>query len=666
MAVVQKSQKKIEALRDEITHHDTLYYVLGKPTISDAEYDKLFSELKKLEEAHPELITSNSPTQRVGGAPLDFLPKFTHRVPLLSLESLFTTEEAAAFDKRIRKDSGKEDFQYVVEPKFDGLSIEVVYRDGVFSEAGTRGDGTVGEDATQNVKIIKSLPLKLKKGPVPHELHLRGEVIMPIAGFEKLNKGLIELGEEPFANPRNAASGSLRQLDPRITAKRPLDIFLYGILYADSWKPKTQWEVLEQLQAWGLRTNPYRRLCHTVSEISEFHQELYEKRDDLDYEIDGIVAKLNDLTLQAHLGERARSPRWAFAYKFEPRKEITKIEGIAVQVGRQGTLTPVAVMRPVDVGGVTVSRASLHNLDFVNKLDVRIGDEVRIARAGDVIPEVIEVIHTKRKGNPKKFEMPQKCPVCGSKVIQEGSYHLCSAGYTCPAQVKWAIIHYASRDAMDIEGLGRETVELLVEKKIIENVADLYILKKQNLLGLPSFKDKKADNLLSGVEASQTRSLSRFVYGLGIRHVGEEIARILVSHFGNLEALMQSGEEEVQRISGIGPQIAKSLVAYFGDPRNKKLIRLLLERGVAPVSEKVGTSGALAGKTFVLTGELTSLSRGEAESKIRALGGHPAGSVSKKTDYVVAGTNPGSKYDKAMKLGVAVLDEKGFLDFFKK
>ncbi|MDO8519996.1 MAG: NAD-dependent DNA ligase LigA [Deltaproteobacteria bacterium] len=653
-------QKKIEALRDEIIRHDTLYYVLGKPTISDAQYDKLFRELKELEESHPELVTPDSPTQRVGGAPLDFLPQFTHRVPLLSLESLFTSEDIETFDKRVRKDTGKSEIAWIVEPKFDGLSIEVVYQDGLFYQAGTRGDGTTGEDVTQNIRTIKSLPLKLRGEGYPRELHLRGEVILPIKGFDKLNKGLIEQGEEPFANPRNAASGSLRQLDSRITAKRPLDIFLYGILYANSRMPKTQWEVLSQLEAWGLRINPYRRICKSVEEIGRFHRELFEKRDSLDYEIDGIVAKLNDLAVQAHLGERTRSPRWAFAYKFEPRKEITRVEDIAVQVGRQGTLTPVAIMRPVDVGGVTVSRASLHNLDIVRKLDVRIGDEVRIARAGDVIPEVIEVIPGKRKGNPPKFEMPEKCPVCRNKVIQEGSYYLCSGGYTCSAQVKWAIIHYASRDAMDIEGLGRETVELLVEKKWIENAADLYLLQKKDLIGLPSFKEKKAQNLLDGIEASKKRPLSRFIYALGIRHVGEEIARILVNHFGSLSALMATGEEDIRKVSGIGPQIAKSVTAYFADSRNKKLVGLFMERGVFPSSEKTVSSGLLAGLTFVLTGELTSISRSEAEAKIRSLGGHPAGSVSKKTDYVVAGANPGSKYDKAVKLGVTVLEEKDF------
>lgn len=691
---VMDIQNKIKYLREEIRHHDHLYYVLGKPEISDAQYDKLFRELVTLEKENPDLVTPDSPTQRVGGAPLDFLPKFKHKVPLLSLESIFLPKEVETFHKRIISSlpsplggegshagggTGEGGVTYVVEPKFDGLSVEVIYRDGVFFKAGTRGDGTTGEEVTQNVKTIKSLPLKLTgKGTIPREIHLRGEVLMTMKGFERLNKKLIERGDEPFANPRNAASGSLRQLDPRITAERPLDIYLYGFLYADNpekgplpegepfglrgWKPKSQWEVLESLGSWGLRINPHRKRCQSVNEIIAFHKDLYKKRDQLDYEIDGVVVKLDDISIQESLGARARSPRWAYAFKFEPRKEITTVEDIVVQVGRQGTLTPVACLKPVDVGGVTVSRATLHNLDIVQKLDVRIGDEVKVARAGDVIPEVIEVNHRKRKGKLNPFSMPSICPVCKSKLIREGAFFFCTGGSTCSAQAKWSVIHYASRRAMDIETLGKETVEALLQKGLIENIADLYTLKKEDLLTLEGFKEKKAENLLSGIEASKGQSLPRFLFGLGIRHVGEEIARILADHFGGLDKIMSASLEEVSNIKGIGPEIAKSLTDYFKVSRNQKLVELLVSRGVNPRHEvRKTTGGPLSGKTFVLTGELSSMSRPEAEAKIKSLGGKTTSSVSKKTSYVVVGENPGSKYDKAKKLGVEVLDEKGFL-----
>lgn len=662
---LESVRRKIEALREEIRRHDFLYYIKDKPRISDAQYDALFRELKELEEKYPQLLSADSPTQRVGGAPVDFLPKFKHRVPLLSLESLFTEADVQAFDKRIRKEvdmSSASHLSYLVEPKFDGLSVEVVYRNGVFHQAGTRGDGETGEEVTQNVKTIKSLPLKLSGKDIPKELHLRGEVVMTVKGFEALNKKLIEEGEEPFANPRNAASGALRQLDPRITANRPLDIYLYGLLYADGWKPKTQKEVLETLSSWGIRINLLRKKCGSLEEICDFHADLYEKRDRLDYEIDGIVAKVDDLELQESLGARARSPRWAFAYKFEPRKEITRVEDIVVQVGRQGTLTPVAILKPVDVGGVTVSRATLHNWDIIQKLDVRVGDEVRVARAGDVIPEVVEVNHKARKGHPREFEMPLRCPVCGSKVIREGAFHLCTGGAACRAQMKWSIIHYASRNAMDIEGLGRETVDLLIEKNLVQNMADLYMLKKTDLLALPGFKEKKAQNLLDGIEGGKKRPLSRFLYGLGIRHVGEQIARLICDHFGSIEKMEMASLEEVQNIGGVGPEIARSLVDYFRDARNQKRMDLLLKRGVTPQHEtKQKSTGPLAGKAFLFTGELESMSRPEASRKVEALGGHATGSVSKNTDYVVAGANPGSKYDKARKLGVKILDEKEFL-----
>ncbi len=657
-----EAKKRIEELHQLIGRHDALYYVQGKPEISDVNYDALFNELKALEEQFPELTTPDSPTQRVGGAPVDFLPEFKHRVPLLSLESLFKPEEVENFDKRIRKETKPDQVSYVVDPKFDGLSVEIVYRDGLFHQAGTRGDGVTGEEVTRNVKTIKSLPLKLSGKEIPKELHLRAEVILTLKGFDRLNKKLIEEGEEPFANPRNAASGSLRQLDSRISARRPLDIYFYGLLYADSWKPKTQWDVLTTLQSWGLRVNPLKRLCKSVDEILDFHRELYEQRDELDYEIDGIVAKIDDLKLQAQLGERARSPRWAFALKFEPRKEITRVENIVLQVGRQGTLTPVAILKPVDVGGVTVSRATLHNLDIIKKLDVRVGDEVKVARAGDVIPEVVSVNLEARKGNPSSFEMPSRCPVCGALLSQEGAFFFCTGGYTCRAQLKWSIIHFASRRAMDIEGLGKETVEALLAKKLISHSADIYLLTKDQLLTVEGFKDKKAQNLLDGIETSKTCSLYRLLFGLGIRHVGEQVAKIIADHFGSLQVIEHASLDDIQSVKGIGPEIAQSVVDYFADSRNKKLLKLFLERGVCPVQESTKVRGGrLAGQTFVFTGELETMSRDQAQMKIEELGGRGINSVSQKTNFVVAGKNPGSKFDKAKKLGVKVLNEREFI-----
>lgn len=659
-------QKKIEELRAEIRRHDRLYYVEGKPKISDEKYDRLFVELRELEVGHPEFRTGDSPTERIGGAPVDFLPKFTHRIPLLSLESLFTPEEAKAFATRVAKDLGEVEPALVAELKFDGLSVEVVYRNGHLERAATRGDGVTGEDVTHNVKMIRSLPMKLSGKKIPKELGLRGEVLIPMGGFEALNRRLIERGEEPFANPRNAASGSLRQLDPKIAAERPLAIFLYELLYADSWLPTTQWEVLETLSSWGLPVSDAKRKCLSIAEVLRFHEEMGTKRDDLPYEIDGIVVKLDDRAQQESLGSRARSPRWAFALKFEPRKEITTVEDIVVQVGRQGTLTPVAILKPVDVSGVTVSRATLHNVDYIEKLGVHVGDRVKVARAGDVIPAVVEVLSGKQAASASQFEMPSKCPVCSSKIAREGAFFFCTGGYRCPAQLKWSIVHFASRDAMDIEGLGKETVDLLVDRELIACAADLYVLKGEDLLKLPGFKEKKAANLLEGIEGSKKRSLARFVYALGIRHVGVEIARVVAEAFGFLEALKAASREEIEAHPGIGPQISTAVAEFFHEGRNRGLLDLFRKRGVSLMEGEKKSVGRFVGKSFVFTGELSQMSRTEAEGKVRELGGHPVGSVSKKTDYVVAGENPGTKADKAVKLGVSILSEKEFLALMKK
>jgi len=662
---MEKIKNKMEALREQIRSHDRAYYSENKPTISDAEYDRLFRELKDLEEKHPELITSDSPTQRVSGQAADFLAPFIHRVPMLSLDSLFTADDVTAFDKRIRKEI-ETNISYIVEPKYDGLSIEVVYQDGVFVSAGTRGDGTQGEDVTHNVKTIRNLPLKISGNHIPKELHLRGEVLIPLKGFEKLNARLIQEGDEPFANPRNAASGSLRQLDPSIAASRPLEIFVYDLLYSDTWAPQSHAEVLEQLQKWELPVGPLSRKVSSAEEILKFHADLNAERDELPYEIDGIVVKLDNLYDRQLLGMKSRSPRWAMALKFESRKEVTIIEDIIIQVGRQGTLTPVALLRPVDVGGVTVSRATLHNLDIVQGLDARVGDEVKVGRAGDVIPEIVSVNVSARKRHLPEFSIPNKCPVCKAEVVREGAYFFCMAGYTCPAQLKWSVIHFASRRAMDIEGLGEETVDALLENKLITHSADLYILTKEQLLILDGFKDKKADNLLQGIEATKNRPLERFVFGLGIRHVGEQIAKILVQHFGNLDTLMHATAEQLNEIHGIGTEIAEGVVSYFSQKSNQALIQLFLDRGLKCELPKIAKKeGPLLGKTFVFTGELSSMSRDEAGQKVEALGAKVTSSVSKKTSYVIVGESPGSKANKAKSLGVTILNEEGFLKLFK-
>lgn len=670
----QQIKTQLQSLRAQISHHDHLYYVLSRPEIRDAQYDQLFRELQVLEEKYPELITPDSPTQRVGGKAADFLPSYQHKIPLLSLDSYFKVEEIEAFDKRIKKETGVIDPLYIAEPKLDGLSVVLVYRNGIFTTGATRGDGEVGEEVTQNLKTIRSVPLILRQAQDvrQEELHVRGEVIMTLSGFEKLNQKLVGAGEEPFANPRNAASGALRQLDAKITAQRPLDIYCYDILYLFPSNPESRipnpqgggfyhWEDMEALNQWGFKVNPLRKKCHTLDEITHFHQELEAKRELLDYEIDGIVIKLDDKKLRNILGTKARSPRWAFAYKFKPREETTILEDIIIQVGRQGTLTPVAVLKPVKVAGVTVSRASLHNMDIIQNLDVRVGDEVTVVRAGDVIPKVISVNSLKHKGNHSKFSMPSKCPVCKAPVVREGVYYLCSGGYACPAQQKWAVIHYASKGAMDIENLGKETVELLLKEKLISHMADLYRLKKEDLLKLEGFKDKKAQNLLDGIEGSKKCTLSRFIYALGIHNVGEEVARLLVESLGSLKNIMEANRQKIQSIKGMGPEISESVVSFFNEKRNQKLIELLLTQGVFPqVNKKSG--GPLSGKTFIFTGELASIGRSEAEEKVRSLGGKITSSISAKTSYVIVGANPGSKHDKAIKLGVKILNEKEFLE----
>lgn len=653
-------RQELEALREQIRRHDESYYVHSRPTISDQEYDRLFERVKVLEEEHQGLITEDSPTQRVGGHARDTLAKFHHERPLLSLESLFTAEDVAAFIKRIQKTLDC-DVTYVAEPKYDGLSLEVIYEQGRFVAAGTRGDGVIGEDVTHNVRTIRSLPLQLKGESYPDRLKLRGEVILPLRGFEQLNRSLIESGEEPFANPRNAASGSLRQLDPRIAASRPLDIYFYDLLVAEGWEPASHCDALGQFVKWGLKTSPLSLECRDLNGILVFHRQLAALRAELPYEIDGVVVKVNQRRCYDELGTRARSPRWAFAYKFEPRKEVTILDDIVVQVGRQGTLTPVAILRPVDVGGVTVSRATLHNLDIIRKLDCRKGDEVKVARAGDVIPEVVSVHREKRLTELPEFEMPQRCPVCAAPISQEGSFYYCTGGYRCRAQKKWAIIHYGSKRAMDIDGLGKETVEALIHQGLCEDVSDLYALTMDPLLQLEGFKEKKAQNLLNGIVASKTRSLARFIFALGIRHVGEQVARLLADRYGLLALISCADAGSLAGIAGIGPEIATSVIRYFGDNKNQLLMARLLKRGVAPRTEpRAISNGCLSGNTYVLTGELVGFSRDQAKRDLEGLGAKVTNSVSSKTTAVIVGENPGSKRERAVELGIPILTEQEF------
>jgi len=658
----EKAKKRIEELRKLIRHHDYLYYVLNKPEISDAEYDKLMVELKDLEEAYPEFISPDSPTQRVGGFAAEEFKTVTHVKPMLSLDSAFTEEDVKRFDERVKRELGVENIEYVVEPKLDGLSVELVYENGVFVSGSTRGDGVTGEDVTENLKTVKSVPLRLReKQGIPRMLAVRGEVIMHIKDFEEFNKQLIERGEEPLANPRNAASGSLRRLDPKETAERPLDIFFYEILSIEGIEIKSQWSALEHLKEWGLKVNHLTKKCSTIDEVIKYHAEMAEKRDTLSYEIDGIVIKINDLSFQEKLGVKARSPRWAIAYKFPPREEETEIMDIVAQVGRTGTLTPVALLKPVDVTGVTVSRATLHNQDFIDQMDIRIGDKVKVARAGDVIPEVVKVLKEKRTGREKKFHIPSKCPVCGSKVVKEGAFYRCTGGLACPAQLKRSIAHYASKGAMDIEGLGRKNVDLLVDSGLIKRVSDLYTLKKEDLLCLPRFAEKSAENLLKGIENSKNQSLSRFIYALGIPNVGEHMARVFAEKFNTLDALMNAKEEDLINIHEVGPETAESIVSFFREKTNREEIERMKKLGVKATVEKMKKKkGKLDGLVFVFTGALSSFSREEAKHIVEELGGRAASSVSKNVDFVVAGEKPGSKYDKAKKLGVKIINEEEF------
>jgi len=655
-------KKRVEKLREEIEYHNYRYYILDHPEISDAQYDRLMRELEKLEEQCPELRSPNSPTQRVGASPLEEFEIVRHTIPMLSLANAFDETEARDFDKRVKKFLGtSEEIEYVAEPKFDGLAIELVYERGQFVVGSTRGDGINGENITQNLRTIKTIPLQLirKEIPAPERLEVRGEVIIQIGKFKELNRKREKMEESLFANPRNAAAGSVRQLDPKITAERPLEIYFYGLGEVTSRTFNTQWEVLKTLPKWGLRTNPYARKCKSIEAVLDYYHEMNEKRETLPYEIDGTVIKVNSFDLQTRLGEIARSPRWALAFKFQPKQETTKILDIKVQVGRTGALTPVAVMEPVKVGGVEVSRATLHNQDEIDKKDVRVGDAVVIQRAGDVIPEVVEVITSKRKGTEKKFRMPSKCPVCGAEVIKEEAIHRC-IGLDCPAQLKGRIRHFASKRAMDVEGLGVKLIEQLVDKGLIKDVADIYYINKEELIELERMADKSAQNIIDAIEKSKTKPLSKFLYALGIRNVGETTAEDLARNFARLEDFFHLSEEELMEVEGVGPEVAASVHQFFRDKKNRESIDRLKKAGVKVIEPKTKEKGKLAGKTFVFTGALKDFARDEARTLVESMGATTASSISKKVDFVVMGEDPGSKFDKAKELGIKTLTEEEF------
>lgn len=658
-----EARKEVEALREAINYHDHLYYVKNKPEISDATYDKLFHRLEQMEKAFPDLRDNNSPTQRVGAPPVDSLGKVKHAAPMLSLNAAREEKEVQDFYGFIHRNIDKKKIEFVLEPKFDGFSVEVIYENGKFVRGSTRGDGETGEDISKNLRTVRALPLNLQEDqPCPKLLSVRGEVFMTKEGFQKLNEERIQTGKEPFANPRNAAAGTMRQLDPKKVSGKPFDIFFYEIIDIDSESVSFSHhsEMLELFPSWGLKTASMHKKCASFEDIKRYYDQLAEKREELEYEIDGLVIKLDNYKDRKRLGVRQRSPRWAFAWKFPPREEVTTLEKIVVQVGRTGILTPVALLQPVDVGGVTVSRATLHNEQEVKKKDIRPKDKVRVARAGDVIPEVVERVKEPGKKRENPFSMPEHCPVCSSQIYKEGGYHICPAGLSCSAQVTGGIIHYASRGALNIEGLGEKTVKALYQKGLVKNVADLYKIQKKDILTLEGFAEKSATQLYEAIQNSKNPRLDRFLYAIGIRHVGKRVARDLAQEFGSLEKLREASQKELENIPEIGPEIAKSVAAFFQQEENKAILKALKKAGVRVKEMAPEKTETLKEKTFVFTGSLSGYTRQEAKEKVEMRGGRAVSSVSSKTDYVVAGKNPGSKHDEAQKLGVKIIDEEEF------
>ena len=666
--MAKDANKRIERLRNEIRRHDYLYYVLNQPQISDRQYDKLFAELKALEQANPELVTPDSPTQRVSGRPLEGFAPVRHTIPMLSMDNTYSADELRAFDERIHKQLGGEDYDYVVELKFDGLAVSLRYEDGRLVTAATRGDGEVGDDVTANVRTIKAVPLALLDGGgIQGILEVRGEVYMPTKSFIELNKQRSQTGEPVFANPRNAAAGSLKLLDARITAARNLSFFAYAAGEVSEPLAQTHYETLQKFKQFGLPVNPHNAKAGDIEQVIDICFSWSEKRLTLDYKTDGMVIKINRFDQRDALGATGRAPRWCISYKFAAERAKTTIESIDVQVGKSGILTPVANLVPVLLAGTTVKRASLHNFDELARLDARCGDTVLIEKAGEIIPQVVEVEKELRPAGAVPFKVPAKCPNCGSAVAKdkEGVYIRC-VNPDCLGQLKERLRYFAGRDQMDIEHLGPALIEQLVESGLVKNFADLYKLQKSDLMTLERMGEKSADNVIAAIEKSKARPLWRLVAGLGIRHIGGQSADILAEHFGSLDALMAADIEALQTVEQIGPKIAESVYEYFRNPANRAVIEGLLTAGVRPEQpKKVRRAGKLAGKTIVVTGTLEKFTRPQIEQAIKQAGGKPASSVSKKTDFVLAGKEPGSKLDKARQLGVKVIDEKQFQEIIK-
>lgn len=659
------AKHEIEQLRDKIRHHDYQYYVLDEPELTDAAYDRLMNRLKELEAANPKLITPDSPTARVGGTPRAGFQTVRHARPMLSLDNAFSYEALGDFDRRVRQGIGREKIEYVAEHKFDGLSISLQYEDGILVRGVTRGDGSTGEDVTPNVKTIRSVPLRIdaaliKKTKLKPTFEVRGEVLMTRKAFEAMNRHQEQMGAKVFVNPRNAAAGSVRVLDPSITAQRRLEFFAYYLL-VDGLEPFSKHsESLEALKQLRFRASDDWKLCDGIEKVLAYCDEWEPKREHLPYEIDGVVIKVNSTGIQRELGFTAKAPRWAIAYKYPARQETTVVNDIRVQVGRTGTLTPVAVLEPVQVGGVTVSRSTLHNMDEIERLGLQIGDTVLIERAGEVIPHVLKVI--KEAANRRPFQMPEKCPECGSAIhkAEDEVAHRC-VNAACPAKRRESLLHFASRHAMDIDGLGDKIVDQLVGKGLVKDVADLYTLKLDTLIDLERFAEKSAQNLLDEIEASKKASLARLIYALGIRMIGERTGQLLAAHFSSLDELAAATEEQLLEVGEVGPKVAASIAEFFSESANQKIIKKLDKYGVKPTAEKrVVKSQKFAGKSFVFTGGLANRSREQAAEQVQQHGGKISGSVSKKTDYVVVGTDPGSKYDKAKELGVTILTESEF------
>jgi DNA ligase (NAD+) len=655
-------EKKIEALRDQIRHHEYRYFVLDDPEISDAEFDRLMNQLKKLEAEHPELITPDSPTQRVGGKPREGVVKAAHSSPMLSLDNTYNVDDLRNWERRVHELSGRKDIDYVCELKLDGMSLALVYESGRLVRGITRGDGTVGEDVTLNVRTVRSIPLsiskeKLKAAGIPGDFEVRGEMLMPLAAFRKMNQQREEKGLSLFANPRNATAGTVRQLEPSIVAQRRLDYFGYMLLRDGRTFFDRHWESLNALDGAGFKVNPSRKLAKSFDEVWRFIEQEETKREKLPYEIDGIVVKVDRTALQEELGYTGKAPRWAIAYKYAARAGITQIEGILWQVGRTGKLTPVAMLKPVPIGGTTVSRATLHNMDEIERLGVKIGDWVEVERGGDVIPKVTRVDKDHPRGD-KLIHVPETCPVCDTKVVRtEGEVDYFCVNANCPAKLRETILHFASRGVMNIDGMGEALVNQLTDRGLVKNVADIYKLKKEDLLSLERMGDKSAQNVLHEIESSKKLPLERVIYGLGIRFVGERTAEFLAEHLGSMDALMNASEEELQQVNEVGPRIAASIEEFFQEPKNRELVKRLGEADLTFAGTKKKRGTKLAGKMFVLTGTLTR-PRDQVKKMIEDAGGRVSGSVSKKTDYVVAGADAGSKLDKAKELEINVIGEK--------